>query len=192
MTKTYDYIIVLKRPNYKVVDLISQLMLLLSVAAFGYESFIIFKLKQQLPGADISYAIYYLIVIACILGWWIFCRNQAARLISPNYRFGLMLCAMGWLMVPSGKLFAFIYLVACLLEKPVKVSPEVGFDEEEILFNSLPSKRYLWNVINNVVLKDGLLTIDLKNNTLIQKPVDARVSPEVEKEFNEFCKQNLR
>ena len=42
-----------------------------------------------------------------------------------------------------------------------------------------------------MVLKDGLLTIDFKNNHLIQKEVDAEVTEQVEKEFNEFAKQQI-
>ena len=47
------------------------------------------------------------------------------------------------------------------------------------------------NEINNIVLKDGLLTIDLKNNKLIQKEVNDEVLPSDEHDFNEFCRQRL-
>ena len=75
--------------------------------------------------------------------------------------------------------------------EPVKVPPEAAFDAEEISFNSFPRKIYLWENVSNVVLKDGLLTIDLKDNTLIQKQVNDEVEKEIEQEFNGFCQEQL-
>ncbi|HKG67554.1 MAG TPA: hypothetical protein VKA92_01705, partial [Segetibacter sp.] len=49
----------------------------------------------------------------------------------------------------------------------------------------------LWNEINNALIKDGLITIDLKNNKLFQKEIDGHVSADIEKEFNDFCKQHI-
>lgn len=53
-------------------------------------------------------------------------------------------------------------------------------------------KRFLkWEQLNNLVLKDGLVTIDLKNNKLIQQYLDENSMPVNEKEFNDFCKKQL-
>lgn len=43
----------------------------------------------------------------------------------------------------------------------------------------------------NTILKDGVLTIDSKNNKLFQKEIQEYVSPETEKEFNHFCLTHL-
>ena len=45
--------------------------------------------------------------------------------------------------------------------------------------------------MNNVVLKSGMLTLDFKNNKLIQKEVNDAVPDTVEKEFNAYCKIQL-
>ncbi len=189
MVKTYDYIIVLKKPNFKVIDWISQLMLLLSVASFFFVAFMCLSQKSTVLPVSSSWLL--LFFCSLIIGWWAFCFGQVKRELIPYYRFALMFAAWGWFVVPGGKLVAIIYIVACFLEKPVKVPPEAAFDAEEISFNSFPRKIYLWKDVNNVVLKDGLLTIDLKNNTLIQKQVNDVVSPEIEQEFNGFCKEQL-
>ncbi len=53
-------------------------------------------------------------------------------------------------------------------------------------------KRYLkWEQLNNLVMKDGLVTIDLKNNKLIQQYLDESSITVNEKEFNDFCKKQL-
>jgi len=41
-------------------------------------------------------------------------------------------------------------------------------------------------------LKDGLLTIDFKDNKLFQKEIEEQVSPVLDSEFNEFCRSKLK
>ena len=48
-----------------------------------------------------------------------------------------------------------------------------------------------WDEVNNVILKDGLLTIDFKNNKLFQHIILNSDQDISEKEFNEFCRQQL-
>ncbi|MEY4053376.1 MAG: hypothetical protein RL034_294, partial [Bacteroidota bacterium] len=39
--------------------------------------------------------------------------------------------------------------------------------------------------------KDGLLTLDYKNNTLFQKQIESSVEKELEDAFNLFCQERL-
>lgn len=66
----------------------------------------------------------------------------------------------------------------------------VYLNEDHIRYPSFPAKNIKWAELNNLVLKDGLLTIDFKNNKLIQQAIDEN-SPVNEQEFNEFCRQQL-
>ncbi|HET9431236.1 MAG TPA: hypothetical protein VFO70_08665, partial [Chitinophagaceae bacterium] len=61
-----------------------------------------------------------------------------------------------------------------------------------IVYTSFPVKNITWNQVNNVILKDGLLTLDQKNNRILQ--VEIRNSdPDIdEKDFNEFCSRQLK
>lgn len=68
----------------------------------------------------------------------------------------------------------------------------VIFSDEQILYPSFPVKKLEWKALSNVVLKDGLLTIDSKNNHIIQQKILERTSAVEEIEFNEFCKKNLK
>jgi hypothetical protein len=67
----------------------------------------------------------------------------------------------------------------------------VHFTANALLFPSFPQRRISWEELSNVVLKDGILTIDFRNNKLSQQEIDEELSPVNEKEFNEFCKSNL-
>ncbi len=187
MAKIYDYIIVLRKQSFKLIDSISKLMLLLSVAAFLFTLYLSFQGKA----VNMNTAWMLFIIISAIIGWWIYCLLLEQRGGIPYYRFALMFAAWGWFLVPNGLLLAGIFLIACLIEKPVKVDAEIAFDTTEIVFNSFPKKIYTWQEMNNVVLKDGLITIDLKSNKLIQRYTADATEPELETEFNRFCQEQL-
>jgi len=67
----------------------------------------------------------------------------------------------------------------------------VSLTGEYITYPSLFDKRIKWDELNNVILKDGLLTIDFKNDKLIQQLVDEPNYSTDEKEFNDFCSEQL-
>jgi hypothetical protein len=71
---------------------------------------------------------------------------------------------------------------------------KVVISEAAIIYPSFPKTSFSWNDLNNIILKDGLLTIDFKNNKLAQSEVvngdnDYALN---EKEFNDFCSQQIQ
>ena len=163
-------------------------MLAISIAFFTYD----FALQFKEAGNSINSKNSLLLVwIVGIAGWLLFCRNQQTRGIQPYYRFALMMAALGWFTDPHAIWVSFAFSLAAVLEKPIKVVPEYAFDNDEIVFNSFPQKKYSWNDVSNIVLRFGMLTIDLKNNKIIQGEVNDEVSDQLEKEFNNYCKARL-
>jgi len=69
--------------------------------------------------------------------------------------------------------------------------PVVYLNQAKIYYPSFPKKEIEWTELTNVILKDGYLTIDFKNNKLIQQSVDENHARVDEKEFNDFCRQQL-
>lgn len=57
-----------------------------------------------------------------------------------------------------------------------------------IEYRAHPSKRYKWSEFNNVIVKDNILTLDFKNNKLVQGEINTPVN---EKEFNAFVNEQL-
>lgn len=180
--KVFDYIITFKNNGYKTVDRISQLMLLLAVLVFAYA----LSANPLSKGSVLP-----LVIIVGIIGWWVYCYMRQKNGHIPYFRFALLLAACGWYLQPNGLLISAVYLLAAILEKQVKFPQEVAFDADEIVFNSFPKKSYQWSDLQNVVLKDNVLTIDFRNNKLIQKETDAPVSYSIETEFNGFCANML-
>lgn len=69
--------------------------------------------------------------------------------------------------------------------------PVVTVNEQQVSYPSLPPRTFYWPAISNILLRDGLLTIDLKNNRLIQQTIDEKINTVNEQVFNEFCRQQL-
>ena len=69
----------------------------------------------------------------------------------------------------------------------------VYVNPDQIIYPSFPKKILNWNDLNNIILKDGLLTIDFKNNKLAQAEVIKGDKDNAlnEQEFNDFCRNHL-
>lgn len=69
----------------------------------------------------------------------------------------------------------------------------VAINEDGIIYPSFPKKIVGWNDLNNLILKDGLLTIDFKNNKLAQAEINVDDDNALnEQEFNDFCRNYLK
>ncbi len=66
------------------------------------------------------------------------------------------------------------------------------FFDEGIVYPSFPEKNIQWNQLHNVILKDEVLTIDFKNNKLLQAQIDINTIQPNETSFNIFCQQQLK
>ena len=174
----YDYLITLKKSDYRMADQVSQLMYFFALLAFAY-----FYYHHRQTGAV------YLFTGAGILLWWAYALTKKRRKGAAFFRIGLFIAALGWVLGPERNTWmAALYVIAGLLEKQVKFPHEIGFSTDEISFNSLPRKVLYWSEIENVVIKDGLITIDQKNNKIIQKEIEGYVTAAIEKEFNDFAR----
>ena len=181
--KVYDYIIVCKRPNFKLVDGISQFMLFLSL--------LVFSSSVSTPIGQSARPIIHYLIIGCILSWWAYCYYRQRNAKPIFFRLALLFAAVGWYFQPGWWAVSIIYFLAAVLEKQVKFPQEIAFDETEMVINSLPKKYYSWKELTNVLIKDGILTIDFSNNKLIQKEIETHTSLKIEEEFNEFCRIKL-
>ncbi|MEP6926410.1 MAG: hypothetical protein ABI834_02185 [Ginsengibacter sp.] len=62
------------------------------------------------------------------------------------------------------------------------------FNEHFVKKINFPQKQYEWEMLSNVMLRDNILTIDFKNNKLIQLEIESNLS---EVNFNQFAQQQL-
>jgi hypothetical protein len=179
----YEYVITLKRPNYRLIDQVSQLMYFFALIVFGFS---LYQNYQSGSGAVIFIGIFGV----GIIGSWILTVLKKRAAGFGYFRLGLFIAAVGFLSLQNYWMAA-LYALAGLLERQVKFPQEIGFSTEEVAFNSFPKKKVAWSELNNVVIKDGLITVDYKTNKIDQKEIDQEVAPQIETEFNQFCRQCL-
>jgi hypothetical protein len=178
----FDYLITLKKRDDKLADQVSQLMYIFSLLAFGFY-------YSQYPKSGLVY----LIIIAAVVVCWGVTLVKKKKNGQAFFRLGLIFAAAGWLIGPQRNIWmGILYAAAAILEKQVKFPQEIGFTENGITFNTLPKRTLQWTEVSNVVIKDGLITIDQKNNKLYQKEIEGYVSKDIENEFNDFCRRQLK
>lgn len=69
---------------------------------------------------------------------------------------------------------------------------QLKFFDDKIEFPSFPKKQFSWNELDNLILKDGILTIDFRNNKLMQFTLNQSDNKDLnETAFNEFVKNNI-
>lgn len=113
---------------------------------------------------------------------------------NSTYRFGFtsffFVSIIGWISMEK-YVFAGLVIVLQILSFMTTRKLAVIFSKANILYPSFPAQSIKWKDLNQVILKDSLLTIDFKSNKLIQQLVDESKTTVDEKEFNDFCNQQL-
>lgn len=113
---------------------------------------------------------------------------------NTKYQFGnrifFYILIIGWVTIENYWLAA-ITLFFEVLSTITTRQLNVGFNTQNITYPSFPPKQIKWKELNQVILKDGLLTIDFKSDKLIQQHIDENKTTVNEKDFNDFCKKQL-
>ena len=82
-------------------------------------------------------------------------------------------------------LLSYGYLIKYFNKKPIIQVSADGITISKLFSN----KMYLWDEFANLIFKDSLLTLDFKNNKLIQLKIDENEATVDENEFNDFCRR---
>lgn len=178
----FPYIVVLKRKHQYAFWLLNVLLSGLFLL------FLIWKAITTSNGV-----LFWLMFAACcgmlitnILQFW----KKKKKDLSPLYITAI--AALFLLPIVFGLAFIAIAFLGYLATRP----EEIGFGEDKIVIKKLFSRTIKWNELNNALIKDGLLTLDFKNNKLFQAETDDDEENDEydvsEEEFNNFCKAHLK
>ncbi|HET6252462.1 MAG TPA: hypothetical protein VFE32_00240 [Puia sp.] len=179
----YEYVVILKKDGQRATDLLSILLCFCSAVIFGYT-----QLKSDYP----NYYLYlFTVLILAGLLYDVLIRRRQHRPV--RYKYLILLTALGWFGMPFLPWIGILFIVLAFLEHQAKRPLEIGFDRDRVVINTLIRQRHDWSVFNNVLLRDGLLTLDFKNNRLLQKEVadDDDEDDADEEEFNAWCRDRL-
>lgn len=102
----------------------------------------------------------------------------------------LMLVFIGWLLFNYWWVGVIMIALSLFAELAV-AQKRICFEDKSISTNTVFGKTYNWDNLQNVVLKDGLLTLDFKNNKIFQVYLKDDTTKETEQKFNEYCKSKI-
>jgi hypothetical protein len=91
-----------------------------------------------------------------------------------------------WVMQKEYGLAALV-LALGLFEFAVNRDTLCTIDEKGVRLHTFPPRVYAWSEINQVILKDGIFTIDRKNNKIFQLDISEEQLSFTEEELNAFC-----
>jgi hypothetical protein len=177
----YQYIVVIRNEQTRYVNAVGFILCILSALAFLRE--LLIRDAIVLP---------YLIGIIFIVGFLIYIFFQSRKEDTEIYfSKGLLLSGLVWTKMPYFQWMIFVFALLALLEYQAKHPLEIGFSSRQIVFNTLFKKKYSWDQLSNVILKDGLLTVDFTSNKIFQREIDEGESEASEEEFNTWCREQL-
>jgi hypothetical protein len=183
--KVFDYVVVLKQKNRRSVELI------------GLMAFAVFLaiLLHHLITTDQHRIIVGLITLTSI-GLFTNGLIQFKKRKKPDLIIAFVLAAFVIYKVLDLPWIGVLYIILTLIYSKSVKSIEIGFSMDVIVVNGLVQKRINWSELNNVLIKDGILTMDYKNNKLFQQETDELDDDEddevTEEEFNAFCETALK
>ena len=179
-----QYHITLKNEKIKQYNRIAFFFIIINLAIF---IFIAFSTPIKLIRISAIGAVF-LITAALIIDYFLtLLKNNEG---SPYKLAAEYVISMAWLYMEYWWIFILLFLLGLIYQisrRPLIVQ----IVKDKIIYPSFPSKKIAWSEINNIILKDGLLTIDFKNNKIIQQYIDPKSYNINEQEFNDFCRQQL-
>jgi uncharacterized membrane protein YobD (UPF0266 family) len=121
----------------------------------------------------------------------LFIQKRSHKPAAVRVEILFIVCGLTWLFT-GAFLIGVLLIVFGIMGFITLQKKLIHFSKEGIKYPSFPLKWIPWQEIDFVVLKDDVLTIEMKNNRLMQftleKNIAAIINPE---EFNHFCRQQL-
>jgi hypothetical protein len=181
--KIYDYVVVLKNPKLYLIQNTGWLLSILSLIILSVNLFIT-------PNSWLLYLCSFIILVLLI-------SNFIDKKNKKEIRFKsiLITAGIGLLFLTEFEYMNLIILLAGLTEGFFLHKTEIGFTANEVVIAKLWKEKIGWKDLNNVIIKDGTLTLDFKNNRLIQSPTDDAEDDEYDvddDEFNAYCRNQLK
>lgn len=181
--KNFPYVVILKNNTDRAFTVLAILLNVASAALF---------INQLIASGEIDVirALGVAVLISMVI--WNIRRNRRGQ--KGYYDRAYLVTGLMWMGMPFMQWLFLPFMLLALLEHQVKFPLEIGFSETQIVFNTLFRKKYKWDQLSNVMLRDGMLTMDFKNNRLVQREVedDEDEDDASEEEFNIFCKEQLK
>ena len=179
----YDYVVVLRNDHIQFIEKTGWLLTFLIIML------LVFSIYTTANSTLLYVSL--IITLSLFISNWIEKRKKKNIVFKPILiTGGLGLSIASSLPVIIG----ILIIISGLIEKIILQKREFGFSKNIIQENGIFGKKINWGELNRVILKDDILTIDYKNNKLIQVYTDNEDDDDYEvvsDEFNAYCQNRL-
>lgn len=181
--KIHDYVVVLKNHNKKTIEMTGWLLSILAIIIF------LVTIYQEPTDWGVFFSLFIIVALMA--------SNVVEKRKKKKISFAsLLVCAgIGLSFFTDTGTIDSLFILAGIAEKYLNKNKEIGFSEAGIVISGLFPKKYSWSELSNVIIKDDLLTMDFKNNKVLQHYTDDDEDDEYEvesEEFNEYCREKLK
>ncbi len=177
------YSIIIANERYKTTKLVKFFFILLNAFAIIYVSLATDQPKRM---------IWAILAIIVVIGSMFSKNNIINKLFARSSIAAYIWLAIGWMAMENYWMLLAVIVFAAI-NSMLKERYEIKFFENLITINTFPVKEIKWFELNNVMLKDGIITIDFRNDKLIQSDISAEESDtDNEEQFNNYCQQQLK
>lgn len=175
---------VINIPNEKATSykLVTFIIAIINIVAFVY---LVLQGGDKMPGiagAAIS--------LACLLALVLKNKISFPKILSPESGFA----AISMLWIATGNVLpGLLMLIFSLLGFYTNRKGAIRFTGEGIYYPSMPVKFFPWSQVDFAMLKDGILTIELKDNRVFQFTLSGSGNESLDEAgFNEFCSRQAQ
>lgn len=180
------YELTLKNEKVKIYGIIRVILAVLNLLGLIYVSIATqmdFKNMIWLLFGILASAIYIIIVVIERLS-----KKPGSEMW---HRAVLLISAIAWFNTASAWWLGFVIIIFLGLDILAHRKLKIVFAGSFVRLPVFIGQKINWNQLNNVVLKDGMITVDFKSNRLFQYPIVDSDWDINEEEFNRFCNQNI-
>ncbi len=194
---SYTYKFIIKDKKFEGYRKIAALLFLINAVTF-----IVLALRATIFSAKlILFTSAFLLLGYAVYNW------KYKQKKEKSYIFFYLLIAIAWMVNTPFWYFGIVFLLLLFLQLRVENDFSISLSVEQVIISGFVRKEHLWTDFNNIILKDDLLTLDFTNNKILQVQPDwteSETAPGkragtgaedytvLEKEFNDFCRQQLR
>jgi hypothetical protein len=171
-----------KKSTYKILTI---LISVINIVGFSYLSIRVADDSSVHTLSSIGGAI----IFAQLLTYFFFKKGRETKLFQFGISF--FMASIFWILI-GFYLIGFLLFTFALTGVFALRKLKVELDNNIISYPSFPQKKIVWNEVSNIILKDNILTIDLKNNKLIQHTINENENKDLdETAFNTFVQQQI-
>jgi hypothetical protein len=176
------FIFSIKNENLKTYEKLSWFLILINISVLLF-----LGLKYQ-DSTDVKWIFVGAALIILATAYSFFGKKYRGK--EMNYSVSFAVASFFWF--EAGFIWpGIINILIMIFELITNRKLDIVVNETSITYPSFPKKEMEWRELSNLILKDGILTIDMKNNKLIQVNIEESATLVDEKEFNDFCRERI-